>query len=74
MALGVDLSEDIAGANLNLMGNVLKTDKCMGVSQILGVRARAAPKVYAYADGHSSISSGSRGGSILTHQYTVVAV
>jgi len=28
---------------------VVKSDKCMGVSQLLGARARAAPKVYAYA-------------------------
>ena len=27
---------------------VVKSDKCMGVSQLLGARARAAPKVYAY--------------------------
>jgi len=27
---------------------MVKSDKCMGVSQLLGVRARAAPKVYVY--------------------------
>ena len=33
-------------------GNVIETDKCMGFSQLLGPRARAAPKVYAYAKRH----------------------
>jgi len=27
---------------------VVKSDNCMGVSQLLGARAQAAPKVYAY--------------------------
>ena len=27
---------------------MVKSEKCMGVSQLLGARARAAPKVYAY--------------------------
>jgi len=27
---------------------VVRSDKCMGDSQLLGARARAAPKVYAY--------------------------
>jgi len=27
---------------------VVESDKCMGVSQLLGARARVAPKVYGY--------------------------
>ena len=27
---------------------LVKSDKCMGVSKLLGARARAVPKVYAY--------------------------
>jgi len=29
--------------NPKLQGKVVKSDKCMGVSQLLGARARAAP-------------------------------
>jgi len=36
---GVDLSKILVGQNLR--GNVVKTDKCMGVSQLLG-----RPQVY----------------------------
>src|SRR6218665_4225024 len=40
---------NIGGENPNFGGNVVKTDKCMGVSKILGVRARAVPpKDYMY--------------------------
>jgi len=40
----------IGWANQNIGGQkVVKRDKCMGVSQLLGARPRAAPKVYAYA-------------------------
>src|SRR6218665_424857 len=44
----VDLSK-ILGGQQNIMGgqNVLKSDKYMGISQLLGGLARAAPKVYA---------------------------
>ena len=47
---GVDLSK-ILGEQIKILGEqkVVKSDKCMGVSQLLGARARAAPKVYAYA-------------------------
>ena len=41
---GVDLSK-ILGGQTNILGGqkVVKSDKCMGVSQLLGGRARAAP-------------------------------
>ena len=35
--------KNIEGVNPNLGGNAVKTDKCTGVSQILGARALAAP-------------------------------
>jgi len=48
-ATGVELSEILEGKTQILGGNVVKTDKCMGVSKILGVRARAVPpKDYMY--------------------------
>ena len=50
---GVDLSKILGGQTKILGGQkVVKSDKCMGVSQLLGARARAAPKVYAY--GHNN--------------------
>ena len=46
---GVDLSKILAGQTKILGGQkVAKSDKCMGVSRLLGARAWAAPKVYAY--------------------------
>jgi len=40
----IDLSKILEGKTQILVENVVKTDKCMGVSQILGPRgARAAP-------------------------------
>src|SRR6218665_180032 len=52
---GVDLSKIFGGqtkilwANQNMgVQKVVKSDKCMGVSQLLGAGALAAPKVYAY--------------------------
>ena len=46
------LVKNIGWANQNLGGGakVAKSDKCMGVSQLLGARARAAPYVYAYGN------------------------
>jgi len=42
---GVDLSK-ILGGQIKIFGGqkVVKSDKCMGVSQLLGARAPAAPK------------------------------
>ena len=44
-----------ARANQNIGGKVVKSDKCMGISQLVGARARANPpnlrqctQVYAY--------------------------
>src|SRR6218665_955901 len=44
------LVKNIGWANQNIGGGkkVVKSDKCMDVSQLLGARARAAPKSYAY--------------------------
>ena len=42
------LVKNIGWANQNIVGKVVKSDKYMGISQLLGARARAAPKVYAY--------------------------
>ena len=39
---GVDLSQILGGQSNKLGGKVVKSDKCMGVSQLLGERARAA--------------------------------
>ena len=51
---GVDLSKILRGKPKYWGGQkVVKSDKCMGVSQLLGARARAAPKVYAYAERHT---------------------
>ena len=46
---GIDLSK-ILGGQTKIFGGQkeIKSDKCMGVSQLLGARARAAPKVYVY--------------------------
>ena len=41
----------------NIGGKVVKSDKCMGDSQLLGARARDAPKVYAYASTSSITAS-----------------
>src|SRR6218665_677456 len=47
-ATGVDLSESL-GRIIKILGEKLvKSDKCMGVSQLLGARAWAALKVFAY--------------------------
>jgi len=35
--------KNIGWANQNIGGKVVKSDKCMGVSQLLAARARAAP-------------------------------
>jgi len=46
----VDLSK-ILGGQTKILGRgqkVVKSDKCKGVSQLLGASARAPPKVYAY--------------------------
>jgi len=44
------LTKILGGQTKILWGKVVKSDKCMGVSQLLGARARAAlSKVYAYA-------------------------
>ena len=40
---GVDLSEKLGGQTKILGEKVVKSDKYMGVSQLLGARARAAP-------------------------------
>ena len=40
---GVDLSKILGGIIKILGEKVVKSDKCMGVSQLLGARARAAP-------------------------------
>jgi len=48
LCIGVDLSQ-ILRAIPNLGENVVKTDKCMGVSQLLGGARPGCPKVYAYA-------------------------
>ena|SRR6218665_3869023 len=45
---GVDLSKILDGQFKILGEKVVKTDKCMVVSQLLGAYARAAPQVYAY--------------------------
>jgi len=37
------LGKNIEWANQNIGGKVLKSDKCMGVSLLLGARARGAP-------------------------------
>ena len=51
---GVDLSKILGGKPKYWGGQkVVKSDKCMGVSQLLGAHARAAPKVYAYAERHT---------------------
>src|SRR6218665_2719640 len=42
------LVKNIGWTNQNIGGKVTKGDKCIGVSQLLGASARAAPKVYAY--------------------------
>jgi len=39
----VDLSKILGGQTQILGGNVVKIDKCMGVSRLLGARARSAP-------------------------------
>jgi len=52
ISTGVDLSK-ILGGQTKLLGGqkVVISDKCMGVSQLLGACARAAPpQVYAYVD------------------------
>src|SRR6218665_119266 len=52
------LVKNIGWANRNIGGKVVKSDKCMGVSQLLGARARAAPsKVYAYASANTKCYS-----------------
>jgi len=38
------LVKNIGWANQNIGGKVITSDKCMGVSQLLGARARASPK------------------------------
>ena len=44
LCTGVDLSKILGGQTKILWGQkVVKSDKCMGVSQLLGARARAAP-------------------------------
>jgi len=44
------LSKLLGGQTKILGEKVVKSDKCMGVSQLLGVaHARADPQVYAYA-------------------------
>jgi len=49
MPTGVDLSKILRGHWANIRGEkVVKSDKCMGDSQLLGARARAPPTVYAY--------------------------
>jgi len=40
--IGVDLSKILGGQTKILWGEVVKTDQCMGVPQLLGARARAA--------------------------------
>ena len=46
---GIDLSKILGGQTQIFGENVVKTDKCMGVSRFFRVRARAAPpKVYVY--------------------------
>ena len=47
---GVDLSKILGGQTKILAGKGDKSDACMGVYQLLGARARAAPppKFYAY--------------------------
>jgi len=53
--IGVDLSK-ILGGQIKILGEkVVNSDKCMGVSQLLGARDWAAPKVYAYVYGHTYI-------------------
>src|SRR6218665_3468309 len=41
---GVDLSKILGGQTKILGEKVVKSDKCMGVSQLLGARSRAAPQ------------------------------
>jgi len=49
MGTGVDLSKYWVGKPKYGRGQkVVKSDKCMGVSQLMGAHSRAAPKVYAY--------------------------
>src|SRR6218665_956680 len=50
---GIDLSKILVGKPKYWGQKVVKSDKCMGVSQLLGARARAAPQVYAYDRLHS---------------------
>ena len=46
---GIDLSKILGGQTKILGGqNMVKSDKCMGISTFLGAHARAAPLVYAY--------------------------
>jgi len=48
--------KNIGWANPNIDGqNVVKTDKCIGVSRLLGARAGAPPKVYAYTPAKSKV-------------------
>jgi len=44
----VDLSKILEGKTQIFGENVIKTAKCMGVSQLLGGVPRLTPKVYAY--------------------------
>ena len=43
MLSGLDLSKVLGGQTKILGGKVVKSEKCMGVSQLLEVRARAPP-------------------------------
>ena len=45
---GIDFSKIFGGQNKILGRKMVKSDKCMGVSQLLGARAGLPPKVYAY--------------------------
>ena len=44
VSTGVDLSKILGGQTKILEGKVVKSDKCMGASQLFGARAQAAPK------------------------------
>jgi len=49
LSIGVDLSKILGGQTKILGEKVVKSDKCMGVSQLLGGTCPVCPpKVYAY--------------------------
>jgi len=52
---GVDMSKILGGQTKILGGKVVKSDKFMGVPQLLGARDLAAIQVYAYAPYHSML-------------------